>query len=134
MSGIRFLSIDDVPILHADTIARDGGLAGLRELGLLESAVAMPRAQFDGAYLHPDLPAMAGAYLSHITRNHPFVDGNKRAGVLAALVYLDANGVSALPAPASLEKVTLSVADGSMSKERLIAWFRVQLAESGSGG
>jgi death-on-curing protein len=89
-----FLDIEDVIELHATQLAIYGGGAGLRDRGLLESAVVQPQLFFDGEFAHPGLFEMAAAYLFHIVSNHPFVDGNKRAGVLAALVFLDVNGIS----------------------------------------
>ena len=84
---IRFLSVDDVLAIHEDTMEHEGGLAGVRDPGLLESAVLMPQQQFGGQYLHAGLGAMAAAYLFHIAQNHPFNDGNKRAAAMAALVF-----------------------------------------------
>jgi death-on-curing protein len=72
---------------------------------------------------------MAAAYHFHLASNHPFVDGNKRAAVLAALVFLDANGVASLPDPNELERVTLAVAAGTTGKEELTAWWRNQLGQ-----
>jgi death on curing protein len=122
-----FLSLEDVLFLHADTIAIDGGSEGLRDHGLLDAAVAMPRQQFGGEFLHADLAAMASAYLFHIAQNHPCVDGNKRAAVLSALVFLNLNGVNKLPAPDKLEVTTRQVAAGEMSKEQLTKWMRSQI-------
>ena len=122
--GIRFLSVDDVLAIHEDTIRQEGGAVGLRDPGLLESAVTMARQSIGGEYLHPDLAAMAAAYLYHIAQNHPFHDGNKRAGAMAALIFLHVNGVGALPHPGELERVTLGVAAGEMSKAELTEWFR----------
>ena len=79
-----FLDIEDVLELHALQLARYGGADGVRDRGLLESAVAQPQATFDGAFVHDGLFAMAAAYLFHIVQNHPFIDGNKRAGAAAA--------------------------------------------------
>ena len=124
MSLIRFLSVENVIELHKRTVEREGGAAGIRDYGLLESAVASPRQSFGGEYLHPDLPAMAGAYLYHLVKNHPFVDGNKRAGALSLLLFLHGNKPESLPEPDDLEKVTLAVAEGSMDKEALTAWIR----------
>ena len=76
----RFLSVDDVLILHAIAIEDQGGEPSIRDRAMLESAVATPEQQFAGRYLHEDIPAMAAAYAFHICMNHPFVDGNKRAG------------------------------------------------------
>lgn len=72
MRDPAFLTLDEVLALHADQIERYGGSGGLRDLGLLESAVAAPRATFGGALLHPTLPEMAAAYLFHLVQNHPF--------------------------------------------------------------
>jgi len=119
-----FLSVEDVLLIHAGTIAEEGGLAGVRNYGLLESAVLMPQQRFAGRYLHRDLPAMAAAYLYHICRNHPFLDGNKRAAAMAAYVFLDVNGLDLSAAPADLESTVLAVAAGDCSKLDLTRWMR----------
>ncbi|MEX0655001.1 MAG: type II toxin-antitoxin system death-on-curing family toxin [Phycisphaeraceae bacterium] len=125
----RFLSVEDVLLIHADTLRHEGGLDGVRDLGLLEAAVAMPRQRFGGAYLHDSLAAMAAAYLYHLAQNHPFHDGNKRAAAMACLVFLDANGVGRLPAPRKFERVTMDIAGGTMSKTQVIDWLRGQIDE-----
>jgi death-on-curing protein len=89
----EFIDVDDVIELHATRLDRFGGASGLRDRGLLESAVAQPQSSFGGQFAHEALYAMAAAYLFHIARNHPFVAGNKRAGLLAAVVFLDLNGI-----------------------------------------
>ena len=124
MQDTIFLSVDDVLLLHADTIDSEGGSHGVRDHGLLDAAVAMPRQQFGGAYLHKDLVAMAAAYVWHIAQNHPFIDGNKRAAVLSALVFLKVNEVENLPGPRELESITLQVAAGESSKDSLTKRFR----------
>ena len=124
---VRFLSVADVLTIHENTIRHEGGMVGLRDPGLLESAVLMPQQQFGGTYLHPGLAEMAAAYLFHIAQNHAFHDGNKRTAVLAALIFLDVNGVSSLPPPDELEEMTLAVASGDASKDRLTEWMRTQL-------
>lgn len=88
-----FLSVDDVLDIHEDQIQRYGGASGVREPLLLQSAVAQPRATFEGKFLHDSIFAMASAYLFHITMDHPFFDGNKRTGAAAALVFLCLNGI-----------------------------------------
>jgi death-on-curing protein len=128
--SIRFLSVDDVLAIHEDTIANEGGSAGLRDPGLLDSAVLMPQQQFGGAYLHDDLAAMAAAYLFHIASNHPFIDGNKRAAAMSALVFLDVNGVRRLPASGEMTEVTLKVASGQMAKSELIDWMRGRINDA----
>lgn len=127
--NIRFLSVQDVLAIQANTIKHEGGGAGLRDAGLLESAVLMPQQQFGGEYLHRGLAAMAAAYLFHLAMNHAFVDGNKRVGVLAALVFLDANGVQELPDPEELERVTMAVASSAMNKREVTAWFEEVIAD-----
>jgi death on curing protein len=127
VEDIIFLSVEDVLLLHTDTIDIDGGSYGVRDHGLLDAAVAMPRQQFGGEYLHGDLPAMAAAYMFHIAQNHPFVDGNKRAAVLCALAFLSLNGIQELPDPKELESTTLQVAAGEMGKDALVRWIRNQV-------
>ncbi len=129
MEDITFLSVDDVLLLHTDTIDIDGGSHGVRDHGLLDAAVAMPRQQFGGDYLHEDLPAMAAAYMFHIAQNHPFVDGNKRAAVLSALVFLYLNGIKDFPDPKGLEAVTLQVAAGELGKDALTMWLRKHIGK-----
>jgi len=124
METIRFLDATDVLVLHEETIAIEGGLAGVRDRGLLESAVAMPRAQFGGAYLHHDLFEMAAAYLFHLAGNHPFHDGNKRAAIISALVFLRENGYACTATNDELEAFTLTVARGEADKPTLAAFSR----------
>lgn len=127
LAGIRFLSVDDVLAIQGKTIAVEGGLGGLRDAGLLESAVLMPQQQFGGEYLHTDLAAMAAAYLFHIAQNHAFQDGNKRSAALATLVFLSINGVESLPSPEALEQMTLAVAASKVGKAELTEWARSQI-------
>lgn len=87
-----FLSVPEVLALHADQLRLYGGSSGLRDAGALESAVATPAATYDHEFLHEDIFHMAAAYAFHIAENQPFVDGNKRTGLNAALVFLDING------------------------------------------
>ena len=124
MSDIDFLSLQDVLLAHQDQIARYGGDPSVRDIGLLESAIAQPQATFGGAFLH-DFPfGMAAAYLFHIVQNHPFVDGNKRSGVVAALLFLELNNV-AIDAPAgSIYEQTIAVANGLAGKPELTEFFQ----------
>lgn len=116
---IEFLSVDDVLELHAMLIERFGGSPGLRDQALLESAIAQPVASFGGEHLHVDLFSMAAAYLFHIVSNHPFVDGNKRTGLLAALVFLDDNGVTLNKGSSELYELTMRVAASGASKSEV---------------
>ena len=88
----------------------------------------MPRQQYGGQYLHEGMAAMAAAYLFHIAQNHPFHDGNKRAAVMSALVFLDANGTDRLPETDELEATTLGVASGAMGKSELTSWLRSHIS------
>lgn len=128
----EFLTVDDVLALHAQQLARYGGAAGLRDRALLDSAVAQPQASFGGAWLHPDLWTMAAAYLFHLVQNHPFVDGNKRTGLLSALVFLSLNGVTLDQATPALYDLTMAVADGRLDKPALAAALQ-QLAAASAG-
>ncbi len=96
----------------------------MRDRGLLESAVAQPQATFGGELVHDGPYAMAGAYLFHIVSNHPFVDGNKRTGVLAAMVFLDLNGVTIEDPGGELYALTLAVAAGQSGKAELTTRLR----------
>ena len=124
---IRFLSLENILFIHEDTIRHEGGSPGIRDIGLLESALAMPQAAMFGEYLHSGRAAMAAAYLFHLCQNHPFVDGNKRTAAFSAALFLALNGVTDdnLPDPEALERVTIAVASGEMSKEAITAWFEV---------
>ena len=124
MKSIVFLSVEDVLLLHGDTMSHESGLSGIRDHGLLDAAVAMPRQQFGGQYLHQDLSAMAAAYLYHLAQNHPLHDGIKRVAVMAAYVFLDANGQELDASPTELETVTRHVASSEMKKDDLIDWMR----------
>ena len=121
---LRYLSAADVLLIHRDSIEHEGGISGVRDMGLLESAVAVPRQRLFGVELHPDLAAKAAAYLYHIAGNHPFLDGNKRTAALAALVFLHVNGAQRLPEPNDLEEATLGIAAGEISKVELVEWMQ----------
>ena len=99
------------------------GDPGLRDRGLLESAVGMPRATFGGALLHRNIADMAVAYHFHICRNHPFVDGNKRVAVTAAEIFVRINNHELSASDEELEKLTMDVASGSLTKGEVLAFF-----------
>ena len=122
-----FLTLDEVLALHADQIARYGGANGVRELALLESASATPRATFAGRFLHATVPEMAAAYLFHLAQNHPFVDGNKRAALAAALAFLGLNGFWLEAGPDELVETVLGVARGDVTKAGLAEYLRMHV-------
>ncbi len=119
-----FLNVAAVMRIHQQVIARDGGDSGLRDVGLLESAVAQPIAMFGGSFLHRDLAEMAAAYLYHLAMNHAFVDGNKRVAAAAAGVFIDLNGGQLTCSEAEFEGVVLAVARGEFDKERVAEFLR----------
>jgi len=119
-----FLDLEEVLAIHHDQITRSGGTAGIRDLGLLQSALATPQAGVGMQYFHADLFEMAAAYLFHIVRNHPFVDGNKRTSVTAALVFLEMNGIEIRASDEALVKTVLADAEGKLQKGALAEFFR----------
>mgnify|MGYP001591471064 CR=1 FL=1 len=120
----RFLFLDEVIQIHADQIERYGGSPGVRDADLLSSAVGMAEAGFGDQYLHSDLFEMAAAYLYHIVQNHPFIDGNKRVGVMAAFTFLKLNGLTLRANDTEFESVVLDVAQGKLGKAAIAAFFR----------
>jgi len=119
-----FLSVEHVLAVHRRVIREFGGDPGLRDRGLLESAVAMPAAQFGGKFLHRGVPAMAAAYLFHLCRNHPFVDGNKRTALAAAEVFVLLNGMRLGATNRELAELTLGTARGELTKDEVVRFFR----------
>lgn len=91
MTEPEFLTLAEVLAIHDAQLERFGGAPGVRDLGLLESAISMPQAGFGGAFLHQSLHEMAAAYAYHISENQPFIDGNKRTALAACLVFLELN-------------------------------------------
>jgi death-on-curing protein len=120
----EFLDLADVIGFHAAGIARWHGSSGLRDRGALESAIAQPQATFAGEYLHEDLFAMAAAYAFHIAEAQAFVDGNKRAAVLAAIVFLDINGFRIPQHEDVVYLAMCEIAAHTMSKGQLAGLLR----------
>jgi len=118
-----FLSLDEVLEIHRDQLARYGGLAGIRDLGLLQSALAQPQATFGGQFLHANVFEMAAAYLFHIVRNHAFLDGNKRVGAVAAIVFLLLNDQDTTATSKELESLVLAAAQGQRTKLEIAQFF-----------
>jgi death-on-curing protein len=119
-----FLTLDEVLAIHADQIRRYGGASGIRDLSLLSSAMAMPETTFDGEPLHGNDFEMAAAYLFHIARNHPFVDGNKRTALMSALVFLGLNDHRLETESDPLYELVEGAAAGSVDKSRVAVFFR----------
>lgn len=119
-----FLDLAQVMRLHHELIEHYGGSHGLRDAGMLQSAIAQPQAGFGGQYLHEDLFDMAAAYLFHLVQNHPFIDGNKRIGAASAIVFLSLNDVEIEADNDGLIDLTLATAQGQRTKEQIAAFFR----------
>jgi death-on-curing protein len=121
---MKYLRLDEVLAIHSDQITRYGGLDGILDVGLLESALAMPQATFDGIDLHATVYEKAAAYLYHLVQNHAFVDGNKRAGLMAAIVFLGLNGMRVVADPDALGDLVLAVAAGQCSKSEVAVFMQ----------
>ncbi len=119
-----FLELDEILEIHTDEINLHGGSLGVRDTGLLLSAIAAPRATFGGEYLHTDVFEMAAAYLFHIVQNHPFVDGNKRTGVAAALAFLILNDARIRADKEALKELVWKRAQGLVEKSHISEFFR----------
>jgi death-on-curing protein len=119
-----FLELGEILLIHQDQLERYGGSPGIRDIGILQSATSMPRAGIAERYLHDDIFEMAAAYLYYIVRDYPFVDGNKRTGVVAALVFLAMNDVEIGVDEDELENVVRSVAEGTTTKSEIAGFFR----------
>lgn len=131
----EFFQLEDVMLVHTDQVERYGGEHGVRDMGLLESALAQPRATFGGEFLHHGIFEMAAAYLFHIVQNHPFLDGNKRTGLATALAFLDLNGINIDAPKGSLADLTLLVATGQAGSRRSrVSWNRSHEPENSASG
>lgn len=127
---MKYLSPEQVLFIHSRLIDATGGIHGVRDTGLLQSAVSRPRATFGGKEIYPDLFHKAAALMESLARNHPFIDGNKRTSITASGIFLSMNGYK-LNCPAKgLERFTLSVATGSASLEEAAAWFSKNSAKT----
>lgn len=130
MPKITFLNLGEVLEIHRDQIALYGGSSALRDLDLLKSAVAMPQATFDREFLHTDIFEMAAAYLFHVVGNHPFLDGNKRVGAVACLVFLELNGYMFTAPEKELAELVLALARGEVTKADITIFLRKWTARS----
>jgi death-on-curing protein len=119
----RWIDQQALLLLHADSLAEHGGAPGLRDEGLLESALARPRNLM--AYGQPDVAALAACYGVGLAKNHPFVDGNKRAAFLAVGLFLALNGQRLVAGQADATLTMLGVAAGTIDEAQLAAWVRL---------
>jgi len=119
-----YLSLKQLLFIHRRLIEETGGSFGLRDKGLLEAALARPKATFDGVDLYPDVFSKAAALLESLVNNHPFVDGNKRVGITSAAMFLQQNGIFLTATNADLEAFTLQVAENRLELAMMIDWLR----------
>jgi death-on-curing protein len=120
---VTFLTLSNVLLILEDQIENYGGIYGVRDINLLNSAIYIPRSGFGGQYLHATIPAMAAAYAYHICQNHPFVDGNKRVALASSLVFLDINKHELDCENDILYNKIIAVAKGELNKESLIRFY-----------
>lgn len=122
----RFLSVELAFAVHERQLAEHGGLGGVKDEGLLDSAIARPLNKH--AYGENDLSALAAAYAFGIARNHPFTDGNKRTAWVMARLFLRLNGVVILFEKADAIRTMQALASGGLEEEALADWFRARVA------
>ena len=118
------LTIDVVREIHDEALKRFGGLQGIRDENLLASAVLAPQSSFGGKSPFADLIDIAAAYLFYICRNHPFLDGNKRTAMMAAIVFLRLNGIEPAPDSGRWEKLMLDIAASKIDRQETTARLR----------
>lgn len=122
-----YLTVAIVGEIHEEAIARFGGADGVRDLALLESAVAAPQAGHGGKSVYADLVEIAAAYLFYLCRNHPFIDGNKRTALGACIVFLRLNGIEPKPDSRQWEELTLAVVGGVLDRDETTKKLRALL-------
>lgn len=118
-----YFSVAEILNFHDRILERFGGHPGMREMGLLESALEQPGLRVFGEEVHPTLELKAAAYLYHLAQNHPFVDGNKRTAYTAFALFARVNGLTIQASENELFDLTLAVANGRMDKAQIAEWL-----------
>ncbi|QZZ22837.1 type II toxin-antitoxin system death-on-curing family toxin [Leptothermofonsia sichuanensis E412] len=121
---IRYLTLIEVLELHRKILEQSGGALGIRDMGLLESAIAQPRMSFGEEDLYPSLLEKAAALGFSIIMNHPFVDGNKRTGHAATETFLVLNGLEINASVDEQERIVLAIASGELGRETFVEWLK----------
>ncbi|WP_107668542.1 type II toxin-antitoxin system death-on-curing family toxin [Cyanothece sp. BG0011] len=129
MQNPRFVTIEEVIMIHDDQIKSFGGSLGIRDYGLLKSAVFQPQVSFNGQLLHPNIYSQAAAYLYHLTMNHPFVDGNKRTAFAVTDVFIRINQYSLNINDIEAYEMMMKVATKVLSKQELILYLLESIIE-----
>ncbi|MBN3872658.1 MULTISPECIES: type II toxin-antitoxin system death-on-curing family toxin [unclassified Nostoc] len=127
MQTPRFISISQVLDIHQDEINSFGGTSGVRDEGLLDSALAQPQATFGGELLHPTIHEQAAAYLYHLAMNHPFIDGNKRTAFAVMDTFITLNAYSLNLSSEQAYNLVIQVVQKEISKEELSAFLELHL-------
>jgi len=127
--SVHFIPDEIVPTIHTDLLQRYGGEAGLRDLGLLESALAQPKITVGGRYTHKTIFDKAAAYGFHICMNHPFVDGNKRVAFVLMDIFLQKNGWEIIAEEEESYSIMMSLASGKLAKVQLSLWLKEHSAK-----
>jgi death-on-curing protein len=122
--AVRFIPPEIVPIVHADQIKRYGGILGIRDTNLLDSALAQARMTVGGKFVHPSIYEKAAAYGYHLCKNHPFIDGNKRVAFIVMDIFLQKNGWEIKSSEEEAYSMMIELADGKMSKPLLAKWIK----------
>jgi death on curing protein len=129
MNEIEFLPKHIIIYFHQQIISLYGGTLGLRDEGLLDSALEQPRAMFDGSYLHDSLVKMAAAYGFHICNNHPFIDGNKRVALVAMDAFLQKNGFEISSSEKDVYEIMMKLVSGTVTKADLTDWLEANISK-----
>jgi death-on-curing protein len=124
-----FLTVALVREVHAEAISNFGGSDGVRDEALLESAVAAPQATFGGVSVYGSMEEVAAAYLFYVCRNHPFIDGNKRAALGACILFLRLNGIETPPDGPEWEALTLDVAASRLDRDQTTARLKALMSQ-----
>jgi death-on-curing protein len=120
---MKRLSLETIVAMHGELIAQTGGLGGVRDANMLDASVNSPFHTFDGQNLYPTIQAMAARLAFSLIKNHPFLDGNKRIGVLAMLVFLEMNGLPVTCTNDELAAVGLGLAESAIDEAGLVEWI-----------
>ena len=119
-----YLTTEQILFVHYRLVSETGGEHGLRDLGLLESAVARPRQTFGNEELYPDIFEKAAALMESLVNNHPFMDSNKRTGIACTVLFLRQNGIVFSAKNTDLEKFTLRVASSNVKQSEIAKWLK----------
>ena len=121
---MEYLTLNEVLLLHARLIQRTGGSRGVRDIGMLDSALSRPQATFDGVDLYPDLWSKAAALVHSLLRNHPFVDGNKRTALVAVGLFLELNDHRLIASNEEAVAFIQRMIAGQLEMEEIASWLK----------